>query len=118
MRSSCTASTMVPTVLWSLLLFFLFAAPMLMAARDGGGDMHDADGRTAELIRQHREAVSPFCSVPDSPGPPAHSLGGKQQREGRGIAEEIIDKWSFVREARPEIEPMIRPGNRAKRIRV
>ncbi len=117
MRASPIASTLLPGLFWSMLLLSLFAAPVLMAARDGGGDtgVHDTDGHTAELIRQHREAVSPFFSVPDTQGRPTDSLAGRQLRNGPAMTEE----WSFLREARPEIEPMIRPvGNRAKRIRV
>lgn len=106
MRSSLTASTLLPAVFWSMFLLFVFATPMLMAARDGGGDteVQATDGRTAELIRQHREAVSP------------HALGGNL-RNGPAITEETIEDWSFVRES--QTEPVIRPvGNRAKRIRV
>lgn len=120
MRSSSTGSTLFPALFWSLLLLSLFAAPVLMAARDGGGDteVHDTDERTAELIRQHREAVSPFFSVPETQERPTH-LAGKPLRNGPAIIEERTEEWSFVREARPEIEPMIRPmENRARRIRV
>lgn len=117
MRASPTASTLLPALFWSMFFLSVFAAPALMAARDGGGDTeaHDPDGHTAELIRQHREVVSPFFSVPETQGRPADSLAGRLLRNGPAMTEE----WSFVREAQPEIEPMIRPvGNRAKRIRV
>lgn len=120
MRSSPTASTLLAALFWSMLLLSLFAAPVLMAARDRGGDteVHDKDGHTAELIRQHRDAVSPFFSVPETQGRPTDSLGGQQLRNGPALTQEVTEVWSFVREARPEIEPMIRPvGIRAKRIR-
>ena len=121
MRASPTASTLLPTLFWSMSLLSLFAAPVLMAARDGGGDteVHGTDGHTAELIRRHREVVSPFFSVPETQPRPTDSLGGRQLRNGPAMTEEITEEWSFVREARPEIEAIIRPvGNRAKRIRV
>lgn len=113
MRSSSTASKLLPAVFWSMFLLFVFAAPMLMAARDGGGDtvVDAADWHTEDLIRQHREAVSPFFSVPEMQTPPTRA--DKQLRNG-----EMTEEWSFVGESRPQSEPMIRPqGNRAKRIR-
>ena len=126
MKSSQTASTLSPSLFWLMLLLSLFAVTVLTAARDGmaardGGDTdthdtyaHDTDAHNAELIRQHREAMSPFFSVPKTP----HSPRGNQLRNGRALTGERTEEWSFVREARPEIEQMIRPaGNRAKRIR-
>jgi hypothetical protein len=97
MRSNPAASTFMSALLWSMLFVSMFAAPVLMAARsaDGGPDEH-----TADLIRQHQDATSPY-----SPAPAAGSAVA-----GEGTAR---------RSARPDDEPVIRPAaNRAKRIQV
>ena len=113
MRSSSAVSKLLPAVFWSMFLLFVFAAPMLLAARDGGGDMdvHAMDWHTEELIRQHKEAVSPFFSVPEKQSPPTIVL--KQLRDS-----DRLEEWLFVGESRPESEQTVRPhANRGKRIR-
>jgi hypothetical protein len=109
MKSDFAASTLMSALLWSMLLLSLFAAPALMAAR--GGDT-EIDGHTADLIRQHQEAVSPFPKAPEAERQIQAGACGQTDDLVTGGAES-------ARGAGPDDAPMIRPvGHRAKRIQV
>ena len=112
MRSDLAGSTLISALLWSMLLLSLFAAPALMAARDGGID--EVDGHTADLIRQHQEAMSPFSSAPEMPEQQLQSNAcGRPDNQAMSRGE------TSLRDTAPVDEPMIRPvGNRAGRIQV
>jgi hypothetical protein len=112
MRSNPAASTFMSALLWSILFVSLFAAPVLMAARsaDGGPDEH-----TADLIRQHQDATSPYSPAPAAEGEQLDSRACGRPEDGSAVAGEGTAR----RSARPDDEPVIRPAaNRAKRIQV
>jgi len=115
MRSDQAVSKILYGMLGALLLLSLFAAPALMAARSTA---EGPDEHTADLIRLHQRAVSPYPSAPHPQGEVARS-GSCEQLPGdaAAIVEEGVEP-SRQEEAAPDQTMIRQVGTRAKRIKV
>jgi len=103
MKSDLIARPLLSGLFWAMLFISMFTAPVIMAARAA-----DEDGRTAELIRQHQEALSPWLAMPESP-----AGSGACER-----AQEPMEQETSLDDSGPDA-PMIRPvGKRSHRIQV
>lgn len=111
MRANPAAGTLVSVQFWTMLFLSLFAAPALMAARGTVGDV--ADRHSAELIRDHQDALSPFSWPPETEDRRMHS------REWKRLQHEPVmrKEGTSIRDVGPEDEPMIHRAGRGKRIR-
>lgn len=104
MKSDLIARPLLSGLFWAMLFISMFTAPVIMAAR-----VTDDGGRTADLIRQHQEALSPWLAMPDA-------------RAGSGACDraqdEPMEQETSMDESGPDA-PMIRPvGKRSHRIQV
>jgi hypothetical protein len=105
MKAKLIARPLLSGLFWATLFFSMFTAPVIMAAR-----VADDGGRTAELIRQHQEAISPWPAAPDE----AAAASGSCER----AADEPMEQETSMDQAEPD-SPMIRPvGKRSHRIQV
>ena len=108
MRSDLTAATLLSILLWSMLSLSLFAAPANMAGRGSEDAAH-----TAELIRQHRERISP-PSMPAAEEEYFETLICSQLPDDPAMSDEVV----LICDAEPDT-PVFRPaGARPKFIQV
>lgn len=106
MKAKLIARPLLSGLFWATLFFSMFTAPVIMAAR-----VADDGGRTAELIRQHQEAISPWPAAPDEAA--AAASGACERAEDQPMEQE-----TSMEETGPD-SPMIRPvGKRSHRIQV
>ena len=105
MKAKLIARPLLSGLFWATLFFSMFTAPVIMAAR-----VAEDGGRTADLIRQHQEAISPW---PAAPGEAAAASGACGRSEDGPMEQE-----TSMDESGPD-SPMIRPvGKRSHRIQV
>lgn len=107
MKSNLAAKPLLSGMFWAMLFVSMFTAPVIMAARTA-----DDSDRTAELIRQHQEATSPWAVAPKASG----TAGACEQS---GDATQVSpEQETSMGESSPDA-PMIRPvGKRSHRIQV
>ena len=104
MESNLVVKPMFSAFFWSMLFVSLFCAPVIMAARAA-----DDGARTAELIRQHQEALSPWSS-----GAPLSTAPGVCEP----LRDEPMEQETSMGNAAPDAT-IIRPvGRRSTRIEV
>ncbi len=106
MRSDLAASTLLSVLFWSMLALSPFAAPAIMMAWDNGA------AHTAELIRHHREAISPVWSMPAEAWEEIESRACYQMPGDPATSEEDTSMCH----AEPDASMMRPAGMRPKRI--